>query len=49
VFLIIALNSHRKIPVAYFLINGLTAEEKANLLKTCLINIHEFGAIVKTI
>lgn len=32
VFLIVALNSHWKIPVAYFLINGLTAEEKANLL-----------------
>lgn len=41
VFLIVALNSHWKIPVAYFLINGLTAEEKANLLETCLINIHE--------
>lgn len=49
VFLIVALNSHWKIPVAYFLINGLTAEEKANLLETCLINIHEIGAIVKTL
>jgi len=49
VFLIVALNSHWKIPVAYFLINGLTAEEKANLLETCLINIHETGAIVKTL
>lgn len=36
--------------MAYFLlINGLTAEEKTNLLETCLVNIHETGAIVKTI
>jgi len=49
VFLIVALNSHWKIPVAYFLINVLTAEEKANLLETCLINVQETGAIVKTI
>lgn len=49
VFLVVALNSHWKIPVGYFLIHGLTAEEKANLLKTCLINIHETGAVVKTL
>lgn len=49
VFIVVALNSHWKIPVGYFLIHGLTAEEKANLLKTCLINIHETGAIVKTL
>jgi len=49
VFLVVALNSHWKIPVGYFLIHGLTAEEKANLLKTGLINIHETGAVVKTL
>lgn len=49
VFIVVALNSHWKIPVGYFLIHGLTAEEKANLLKTCLMNIHETGAIVKTL
>jgi len=49
VFLVVALNSHWKIPVGYFLIHGLTAEEKANLLKTILINIHDTGAIVKTL
>jgi len=49
VFLVVALNSYWKIPVGYFLIHGLTAEEKANLLKTILINMHDIGAIVKTL
>lgn len=49
VFLIVALNSHWKIPVGYFLIHGLTAEEKANIVITILTNIHETGAIVKTL
>lgn len=49
VFIVVALNYHWKIPVGYFLIHELTAEEKANLLKTCLININETGAIVKTL
>lgn len=49
VFLIVALNSHWKIPVGYFLIHGLTAEEKANIVITVLTNIHETGAIVKTL
>jgi len=48
-FLVVALNSHWKIPVGYFLIHGLTAKEKANLLNTCLSNIHDTGAIVKTL
>lgn len=49
VFLIVALNSHWKNPVSYFLIHGLTAEEKANVLKTILSNIYDTGAIVKTL
>lgn len=27
----------------------MTAEEKANLLNTCLLNIHDTGAFVKTL
>jgi len=49
VFLIVALNSHWKIPVGYFLIHGLTAEEKANVLKTIICNIYDTGAIIKTL
>jgi len=34
VFLIVALNSHWKIPVGYFLIGGLNAPERAKLVNT---------------
>ena len=49
VFLIVALNSRWKIPVGYFLINGLSAESKANLIINCLSQIHNTGVIVKTL
>jgi len=48
VFLIVALNSNWKLPVGYFLINGITAEDKSNLIITCLRNLHETGVIIKT-
>jgi len=31
VFMLVAINSNWKIPVAYFLVNGLNSQEKANL------------------
>ncbi|KAE9521773.1 hypothetical protein AGLY_017824 [Aphis glycines] len=31
VFMLVALNSHWKVPIAYFLINGLSSQEKTNL------------------
>jgi len=34
VFLLVAINSHWKIPIAYFLTNGLNTQEKANLVNT---------------
>jgi len=48
VFLIVALNSNWKLPVGYFLINGITAKEKSNLVITCLRNLHDTGVIIKT-
>jgi len=38
VFLIVALNSNWILPVGYFLMNGITSEEKSNLVITCLRN-----------
>lgn len=49
VFLLVAINSNWKVPVAYFLINGLTASEKANLVNHCLKIIHETGVTVKSL
>ncbi|KAF0693340.1 THAP-type domain-containing protein, partial [Aphis craccivora] len=49
VFMLVALNSNWKIPVAYFLINGISAEEKSNLVNKCLSNVYDTGAVVKSL
>lgn len=36
VFMIVALNAHWKIPIAYFFIESLSGNEKANLVRECL-------------
>lgn len=41
VFLGTCINMHFKIPVAYYFISGLSGKERANLLKQCLIVLHE--------
>lgn len=41
VFLVTCINSHYKIPIAYYFIHALTGEERANLLKQCLLVLHE--------
>ncbi|KAG8175617.1 hypothetical protein JTE90_019429 [Oedothorax gibbosus] len=43
VFLVNSLNGNWKVPVAYFLINGLNAIERANLISEALTHIHETG------
>lgn len=43
VFLINCINGSWKIPIGYFLINGLNAEQKANLIKQALTFLHEHG------
>lgn len=49
VLMLVALNSNWKIPIGYFLINGMSGEEKANLVRTSLNIIHETGVIVKSL
>lgn len=41
VFLLICLNQNWKIPIAYYFINGISAEEKKNLLLNCISAVHE--------
>jgi len=48
VFLLVAINSHWKILIAYFLTNGLNTQEKANLVNTVLSFVHDKGVSVKT-
>lgn len=41
VYCVICMNDNWKIPIAYFLINGLNAEQKKNLTLQCLKALHE--------
>ena len=47
VLMAVSLNSNLKVPLGYFLIDGLTASERANLVKTCLLKLSDIG--VKTV
>ena len=49
VFLLVALNSNWKLPISYFLIHGIGALEKANLIKGCLKLTHDCGAKVVSV
>ncbi|EZA46655.1 THAP domain-containing protein, partial [Ooceraea biroi] len=49
VFLVVGINELWKIPVAYFLINGINGEQKANLIIQCLLLLHDCGIHIKTV
>lgn len=49
VLMAVALNAHWKIPVAYFMTNGLNGEEKANIIRNGLEFIHKTNIIVASI
>ena len=42
VIMAVSVNSNWKIPCGYFLVNGLTGEEKANLVRDCLKKVVSF-------
>ena len=46
VFMAVSVNSSWKVPCGYFLVNGLTGEEKANLTKECITKLHDVGVKV---
>ncbi|KYN09176.1 THAP domain-containing protein 9 [Trachymyrmex cornetzi] len=41
VFLVTCINEHYKIPIVYYLLHSMTGAERANLLKQCLVVLHE--------
>lgn len=43
VFMAVSLKDHWKVPLGYFLIDGMTSTERANLVKTCLLKLHDVG------
>lgn len=46
VFMLVSLTENWKLPVGYFLIAGINAERKANLINICLEKCHEVGVTV---
>lgn len=48
-FMVVALNASWKIPVGYFLIDGLSSNEKAGLVNKCLEFIHESGVLITSV
>lgn len=49
VFMLVPLNGSWKIPVAYFLLDGLAGSAKADLVKKCLEFVHESGVTVTSL
>ncbi|RVE54765.1 hypothetical protein evm_000532 [Chilo suppressalis] len=49
VMMLVSMNENWKLPVAYFFVNTLTAECKANLIKICLEKCYEVGVDVVAI
>ncbi|EFN84445.1 THAP domain-containing protein 9 [Harpegnathos saltator] len=45
-YMVTCINEHFKIPVAYYFIHALSGAERANLLKQCLLVLHEANDIV---
>lgn len=49
VFLLVGVNAHWKLPVAYFFLNGISANEKANVIVQLLEYLYDTGAIIKSL
>lgn len=49
VFMLTCLNGSWKLPVGYFLVAGLTADQKASLLKTCIDLVSDCGVDVVSV
>jgi len=46
---VVAYNAHWKIAVGYYLINSLSAEKKANIIRTCLSQLHSTVILIKSL
>lgn len=49
VFMVVCQNANFKIPVAYFLINGITGQEKSNLILKLLEHLNTTGIIITSL
>ena len=46
VFCVVCINQAWKLPIAYYLINGINTDQKRNLTEQCLTALHEAGMLV---
>ena len=49
VFMVVCINGSWKVPYGYFLIDGLSSAEKANLITSCLEKLYDVGVKVASI
>lgn len=47
--LVVSVNDNRKLPIAYFLINSLTGEEKANIVRQAIIRLTNEGISILSV
>ena len=47
--MLVCLNSNWKVPCGYFLINGMTGDERANIINQCLLKLHDVGVSVVSV
>lgn len=43
VFMVMTLNINWKLPIAYFLIDGMSSRERASLVEQCLVHLKDVG------
>lgn len=49
VFMVVSLKLHGRIPIAYYLINGITAEDQAELVRGAVTSLHSVGCNVRVL
>lgn len=49
VIMAVAINSNWKVPLGYFLIDGLSGEERANIVRSCFEHLHDCGVIARSL
>lgn len=49
VIMAVAINGHWKLPLGYFLVDGINGQQRANLVNQCLQSMHDAGAMVVSV
>jgi len=49
VLMLVCLNGNWKVPCGYFLIDGMTGDERANIINQCLLKLYDVGVYVASV